>query len=335
MWRDKALVGAERSVVMAVDVTVFARRWWCAATCCVWLVLAVCPAPAAMASEPAPAGGLLFALQPGMTVDSTEMRISLTSVKITYRLRNSGKSLRSALITFALPEIDRFSLGEEGGAKALRDPINIVGATSVVDGVTAGLRAQQRAYALGLDVTAALTQAKLPLLPSDQKIDAQIAGLPPAVVLDFIERGILQYEDGKPQPGWSLQTTGHWRQSFPPLSTILIEHTYTPIVGTLPLSEQALARAVDRGCLAPVVAEALRRRISERNPPQVSTVVVQASAVAGQDPSVKFRVQIDVPEGALVATTCLEPQIRPDARTILWSAQSTGLDQDVVAVIVR
>ena len=291
--------------------------------------------PPASAAEALPAGGLQFALQPGLAIDEAEIGISVSSIKLTYRLINTGKSARSAVIAFALPEIDRFSFGDDGGFSTLRDPVNLVGAITVVDGQPVVLRAQQRAYALGLDVTSAISQAKLSLLPIDPGLVPQIAALPPDTTVDFAERGILQYEDGKPRAGWSLQTTGHWRQTLQPAKTIVIEHTYTPLIGTQPLTEQAIARAIDRACLSTIAAETLRRRMLEPNPPQMTTVIMQHANVLGQEPARRMRVRVDVPDGTIAATTCLEPLARPDGKTLVWSSQPALIEQDIAVIFVK
>ena len=239
------------------------------------------------------------------------------------------------MIAFALPEIDRFSFGDDGGFSTLRDPVNLVGAITVVDGQPVVLRAQQRAYALGLDVTSAISQAKLSLLPIDPGLVPQIAALPPDTTVDFAERGILQYEDGKPRAGWSLQTTGHWRQTLQPAKTIVIEHTYTPLIGTQPLTEQAIARAIDRACLSTIAAETLRHRMLEPNPPQMTTVIVQHANVLGQEPARRMRVRVDVPDGTIAATTCLEPLARPDGKTLVWSSQPALIEQDIAVIFVK
>jgi Domain of unknown function (DUF4424) len=291
------------------------------------------PAPA-RASEPMAAGGLQMALQPGLNIETTEIVIGPGSVKHTYAVKNVGSAAKTALVAFTLPEIDRFLLGDDGGFSVLRDPVNIVSATTTAAGTPVVLRAQQRAFALGIDVTSAVTQAKLSLLPLDPALEAQIAALPPDQTQEFVERGILQIEDGRPRPGWILQATAYWRQSFPPGKTTVIEHTYVPFAGTQPVSEPAIARAVDRACLPAIAAGALRRRTAEANPPQMTTVIVLHTIVPGQEPATRIRVRLEAPEGGTVAT-CLEPLIRLDARTVEWTPPPRFIDQDMAVMFVK
>lgn len=295
---------------------------------------AISPAPLA-ASDGQPTGGLYFALQPGLSLDETEIAVSPESIRLTYRVSNSGRAPRTALVTFPLPEIDRFSFADAGGFAALRDPVNIVGATTTVDGQSITLLAQQRAYALGLDVTAALSQAGLPLLPIQPDIDQRVSRLAPDLLADLVERGVLQYEEGKPRPGWVLQTVGHWRQALAATSTTVIQHTYTPLVGIQPLSERSIMQASERACLPPVVADSLRARLGQPSPPTVTTVLVQHTGAQGLESADKMRIRIVVPEGVVAVATCLEPLTRPDARTIEWSAQPSPYEQEIVVAFVR
>lgn len=298
------------------------------------LLLAVITANAPQA-EPLPAGGLTLALQPGLIVESVDITITPQNVRYIYRVLNSGKTAKTTLATFALPEIDRFALAEDGGYSVLRDPVNLIGAVTLADNEPVAIKAQQRAYALGLDVTSAIVQAKLALLPLDPVLEAQIAALSPATVIDLTERGILQFEDGRLRPGWSLQTTGHWRQTIQAGKTLVIDHVYTPFVSTVPLTEATIARAIERACLPQITAEALKNRISAVPPPQLTTVAVTPSIVPGQELPGRQRIRIELPEGVLAVSTCLEPLARPDGRTIEWVAQGAPLDQEVTVVIVK
>ena len=296
--------------------------------------MALAAAVAPLAAEPLAVGGLTLALQPGLVIESIDVTIAPQSVRFVYRVLNSGKTPKATLVTFALPEIDRFSLAEEGGFTALRDPVNLVGAATLADKEPVAVKAQQRAFALGLDVTSTLVQAKLPLLPLDPTLEAQIAGLSPQTVIDLTERGILQFEDGRPRPGWSLQSTGHWRQTVGAGKVVVIEHVYTPFTSTQPLTEQGLVRATERACMPQITAESLKSRINAPTPPQMTTISVLPSIVPGQDPPGRQKVRIELPEGVIAVSTCLEPLARPDSRTIEWVAQGP-VDQDITLVIVK
>jgi hypothetical protein len=138
---------------------------------CAALLLALpVPAGGAESTVELATGGLAFAANPSISIEKQDVVITADKITITYALRNSAGSPQSIYVSFALPELEASLLVDGGIGLDANAPENFVHAAVTVDGQPATLHMEQRALALGLDATAALSAAGLPVFPLAEKL---------------------------------------------------------------------------------------------------------------------------------------------------------------------
>jgi hypothetical protein len=182
-------------------------------------------------------GGLQFVRSNDIAMESEDLRISLDRVTVRYQFANSLGKPVTLTVAFPLPDID---LAEaENIALPSSDPVNFVDFETRIDGARAPFKIDQRATVGDRDVTALLTQLKLPLLPIGSR-EIRIADLPEATRAKLIDQGLLMPagadERGRQRYGvaWVAKTSAVRQQTFPAEGKVLIEHQYRPFVGTSP-----------------------------------------------------------------------------------------------------
>ena len=112
-------------------------------------------------------GGLLFVQDPSIVVDQQDVAIAAGEIKVTYVLRNTTAGERTILAAFPLPELDSAAFGDQLIKLASPQAANFASATFTVEGAPVQTEIEQRALALGLDVTAQLAAHQVPLQPFD------------------------------------------------------------------------------------------------------------------------------------------------------------------------
>jgi len=182
-------------------------------------------------------GGLQFVRSNDIAMESEDLRISVDRVTVHYQFVNSTGKPVTLTVAFPLPDID---LSEaDNVALPSNDPVNFVDFETRIDGVPATFKIDQRAMAGNKDVTALLTQLKLPLLPIASR-EIKVADLPAATRTRLVNEGLLMpagtNERGQQRYGvaWVAKTSAVRQQTFPPERQVGIEHQYKPFVGTSP-----------------------------------------------------------------------------------------------------
>jgi hypothetical protein len=179
-------------------------------------------------------GGLQFTRSPNVEMRSEDLRISLDRVSVRYEFVNISAAPVTLTVAFPLPDID-LSEGESISFPA-NDPLNFVDFETKVDGSPIKFNTDQRAYVGDKDVSAALRERKVPLLPlGAQQFRPQ--DLPAATRTKMASDGLLMPagsdERGRPlyAPGWVVKTAVYREQTFPPGKPVIVEHSYKPSVG--------------------------------------------------------------------------------------------------------
>jgi hypothetical protein len=117
---------------------------------------------------------------------------------------------------------------------------NFLGFEVTIDGKPVTPNLEQRAFAVGIDVTADLKAHGVPLYPFGDAAKAALAKLPPDVVKDWETRGIIIQDPESAAasgnstvytPFWQLRSTYWWRATFPAHKDVHVSHRYKPSVG--------------------------------------------------------------------------------------------------------
>jgi hypothetical protein len=179
-------------------------------------------------------GGLQFTRTTAVSMDSEELRISLDRVIVRYQFKNISAAPVDLTVAFPLPDID-LSDGENIAFPS-NDPVNFVDFETKVDGSPVKFSIEQRATVGDKDVTAALREYKLPVLPIGAR-QIRTEDLQEATRSKMADDGLLlpagSNEKGRPlyEPGWIVKTSAVRQQTFPVGRAVAVEHSYRPSVG--------------------------------------------------------------------------------------------------------
>lgn len=183
------------------------------------------------------AGGLILARTDAVTMEKEVLSISPELVSVDYVFRNVTDKDVSTIVAFPMPEI----VGNPYSFPAVpKDPDdNFLGFSVTIDGAAVTPQLEQRAFAMGVDVTKDLEAQGVPLYPNGDKVLAALAKLPPDVVDAWVDRGMIipeEYDDGSGMkkvlsPFWAMRSTYWWRATFPANKAVAVSHRYTPSVG--------------------------------------------------------------------------------------------------------
>jgi Domain of unknown function (DUF4424) len=209
------------------------------------LALAGCAALAFAGGDPRPScandssaelsvGGLVFARNADVSLESQELTITPESVTVLYRFLNQSQKPVTLRIAFPLPDID---LAEaDNYAFPTNDPVNFVGFETKVDGRPVKFDIVQRALVNEKDVSEALRSAGLPFLPVGD-YHKRLGELPQDARDKLVAGGLLTPSGTSPQGqqlhdgAWKVKTAVVRQQTFPPGKPVSVEHRYRTSLG--------------------------------------------------------------------------------------------------------
>jgi hypothetical protein len=166
-------------------------------------------------------GGLVFTKSDKVALESEDLRISPDIVTVHYRFLNQTSKAVTLTIAFPLPDID---LSEsENYSIPYNNPANFLGFKTKVDGRPVNFIIHQRAFLGTKDVSEALRNAGVPLLPIGPE-QTRLADVPEATRDLLIPQGLL-LQNGTDDLGrqryegaWTnvrAQSTGHCGTPLP------------------------------------------------------------------------------------------------------------------------
>lgn len=166
-------------------------------------------------------GGLILSRSDAVAMESEDLFISPEKVTVDYVFRNNTDKDVSAIVAFPMPDIE----GDPNEMPAIPEAQsdNFLGFEVTIDGVDAKPQLEQKAFALGIDITAELKAHDVPLYPFGDAAKAALAKLPKDVAEDWEDRGIIiedTADNGSGMqtayaPFWQLRSTYWWRSTFP------------------------------------------------------------------------------------------------------------------------
>ena len=301
------------------------------------LLAVVSGAVVAEGSVELPAGGLAFAANPSVTIEQQDLVIGSASIAVTYTLRNAAQSPQSIVVTFSLPELDASALADGEVTLPAAEPTNYIQFSPKVDGQAPAVKVEQRAIALGLDVSSTLTAAGIPLFPFGTTSASKLSDLSAADRLDLLERGILKEEGSAVVAAWTLKTVAYWRQTFAPGQTITIANSYRPISGAAPSRPEALPTLRKRFCLSTAQEAAIAKLPVEGGvAPTATSVAYLTTAGADQlGPARRFRMLIETNDQLTIVAMCRDGLKRTGPMQLEWTGTEHTLDEDMHILFVR
>jgi hypothetical protein len=183
-------------------------------------------------------GGLILARSDIISMDSEVLRISAKEIRVDYEFRNGSDKDIETIVAFPMPDI--VGIGDGDISVPDDSSVNFLGFTVTIDGKPVTPQLEQRAIAQGLDVTADLMAAGVPMLPVGRDIVSRLDALPAETAKNFEARGIVrveQWDEGQGMkdhrlPAWTLKSTYWWRTVFAARQTVAISHRYQPSIGS-------------------------------------------------------------------------------------------------------
>ncbi|WP_421912405.1 DUF4424 domain-containing protein [Mesorhizobium sp.] len=201
------------------------------------LVLSVAPALANDSTAELGTGGLILSRSDAVAMQSEDLYISPDKVTVDYVFHNNTDKDVDAIVAFPMPDIE----GNPEEMPAIpNDPSdNFLGFEVTIDGAAVKPQLEQKAFALGIDISAELKARNVPFYPFGDTAKAALAKLPKAVADDWVNRGIIIEDPEGDQsatpsyaPWWQLRSTYWWRSNFPANADVRVSHRYKPSVGS-------------------------------------------------------------------------------------------------------
>jgi len=182
-----------------------------------------------------PAGGLVFKEAANIAIAREDLYLSIRQIKVHYVYRSDAKDTETHTIGFPMPKVP-LDGGPDylGGtdAAALGDMRNYMDFKVSVNGDPLEVTLHEFAWLDGVDVSETLKAAGVPLIPSNEEGQPDLANLDRKVIDRLVEQGLFRTYDGSDylELAWLYQTVYEWRQDFAPGQTE-VEISYVPLNG--------------------------------------------------------------------------------------------------------
>ena len=306
----------------------------------IWCLVALFQTVGARAEDnftAVPAGGLSFAPDPELDFVSETLILGPDRIQASYNISNPTTHDRKILISFRLPELDMADTGTGQIRLADRNSINFVNFNVSIDEHALDTIFDQRATALGLDVTDILGDAGIPLGPDISVVKAKIAQLPDEKKVELTERGILQVEDGIIKPAWTLKTTIYWQQKFKASSVVEITMKYQPVISETSFTPEKLDTLSEDYCVSNEIADAISARASRGGgAPRMTGVVYSITQGAHWNkPTLLFQLVIEKKDASSIVSTCIEKLSKINVLQMEKMAEKYSPEGDLSVLFVR
>ena len=200
-------------------------------------VLAAVPALANDSIGELGTGGIIPSRTDAVSMMSENLYISPQKVTVDYVFKNQTDRDVEAIVAFPMPDIEGTVYDRPQIPDDQSD--NFLGFEVSVDGKDVKPELDQRAFALGIDVTQFLKDNNVPVNPFAQPVFQALEKLSEQAAQDWIDRGLIfidEYDDGAGwkrvrTPRWSLKSAYWWKSSFPAGKEVRVSHRYKPSIG--------------------------------------------------------------------------------------------------------
>jgi len=182
-------------------------------------------------------GGLILSRTDAISMDREDLFISMDKVTVDYVFRNNTDKSVESIVAFPMPDIEASPYNMPALPAYASD--NFLGFEVSVDGKPVAPNLEQRAFAVGIDVTGDLVAAGVPVNPLTDATLQALEGLDDELAAQWTQRGLIfidSYDDGSGwknvrTPLWALKSTYWWRSIFPANGTTKVAHRYRPSLG--------------------------------------------------------------------------------------------------------
>lgn len=208
-------------------------------------------------------GGLKLRKEHSVLMEKEQLFISRQLVRVKYEFRNTTKEVIVSEVAFPMPT---FKYKYTDGRRDFSD------FKAWIDGNPIKVEKEVRAFVKNRDVTEYLRRAKITIEtfgdfdPSDG--NNEIMRLKPDVRTTLVKVGALKAPNKKDNaldfwPEWKVNIKYHWRQEFPPGTTVRIEHEYKPVAGYMPVQVQSFKKQIKDSCIDASTFNEVKRRVAK------------------------------------------------------------------------
>lgn len=183
-------------------------------------------------------GGVEFILPDQVEIAEEKLFISPDVTRVEYRLHNASAKSFETYASFPMPDI----AGSLDGILNF-DPAagsNFLGLEITQNGAKPDLALQQRASVNGVDLTADLNAAHIPLVPSAALDDDLQKSLSAATIASLEAHGLITLQERQDEPDntapvivprWTLSETYSWKTVIPSRGDVVITASYKTNLG--------------------------------------------------------------------------------------------------------
>lgn len=259
------------------------------------------------------AGGLILVQADTITMESEDLYVSPSAIRVEYRFRNNAAEDKTHLVAFPMPLIEPIDYLESDISVPERQKDNFMNFAVSVAGVAVTPQIEIRALTGGLDITGKLAALAIPLNPLAEAAAKALNAVPKEKLSELLVMGAVRDAGDGFQPSWTLKSTYYWLQTFPAGQTIAVAHSYTPAVGLAFFYDMALAEPgyVDRFCIDAATGKAIRRKLAAAKPeaPLLMEQQIQYILTTGanwQGPIADFRLVVDKEKPDAIVSFCMD-----------------------------
>lgn len=182
-----------------------------------------------------PAGGLVFKQAANIAIAREDLYLSLRQIRVHYVYRSDAPQTETHTIGFPMPRVPvnggpDYLGGTDAGS--LDDMRNYMDFAVSVNGKPLEAKLHEFAWLDGVDVSAKLAAAGIPLLMSQEEGQPELDQVDRKVLDELVEQGFFEaYTDPDYfEPAWEYQSVYEWQQDFAP-GTTEVEISYVPLNG--------------------------------------------------------------------------------------------------------
>jgi len=177
------------------------------------------------------AGGIELTTSAEIRMAAEDLFISPTAVRVRYSFVNESGAPITTRVAFPLPVVDLDALSESDVGWPTDNEKNLIDFKVKVDGRVLKPELEEKAFLKEQDVGDVLRRLKVPFGYRPGTVSEAIKKLPEAARKELIARGLAEAGEDWARPLWTVKSTFHWKQTFPPLKLVAVEHSYKPVVG--------------------------------------------------------------------------------------------------------
>lgn len=259
------------------------------------------------------AGGLILVRANAVTMQSEDLYVSPSEVRVNYEFRNNDKEAHTYLVAFPMPIINPDTYLDSDVSVPNQEQDNFLNFKLTIEGKTLEPQLEMRALSGGLDVTDELKALGIPLNPLADATRGFIAKIPHEKLAALIKKGAVVNDESNAFPAWALKSTYYWFQDFPGNAVVRVAHSYMPAIGGAFYSSNVDLEKRDAStfCVDAATRKAIAAKLKNvtQEQPFLSEKTLQYILTTGANWSgsiENFRLVVDKEEPDAIVSFCMD-----------------------------